>query len=64
MGIMVRFDGSKPRYNVVTQFGHFGITIRELTLFKENNYFPTQKFLKMVAKTSSFDISLPVMVAR
>ena len=43
MGIMVRFDGSNPRYNVVTKFGHFGITNRELTLFKENNYFPMQE---------------------
>jgi S-adenosylmethionine synthetase len=43
LGIMLRFDGSKPRYNVVTQFGHFGLTNREQTLFKENNYFPWEE---------------------
>lgn len=57
MGIMVRFDGSNPRYNVVTKFGHFGITNRELTLFKENNYFPTQKRLKIVPRIWSVVIS-------
>jgi len=43
MGIMLRFNGSTPRYNVVTQFGHFGMTNRELTLSKEDNYFPWEE---------------------
>ena len=43
LGIMLRFDGSKPRYNVVTQFGHFGMTNRELAQTKEDNYFPWEE---------------------
>lgn len=43
LGIILRFDGSKPRYNVVTQFGHFGMTNRELAQTKEDNYFPWEE---------------------
>ena len=43
LGIMLRFDGSKPRYNVVTQFGHFGMTNREFAQTKEDNYFPWEE---------------------
>ncbi len=43
MGIMIRFDGSKPRYNVVTQFGHFGVNNSELSIAKEKNFFPWEE---------------------
>lgn len=43
MGIMIRFDGSKPRYNVVTQFGHFGVNNSELSIAKEKKFFPWEE---------------------
>lgn len=42
-GIMKRFDGSKPRYNMVTQFGHFGTSNNELVQTEGYNYFPWEE---------------------
>lgn len=42
-GIMERFDASMPRYNMVTQFGHFGISDAELINMEGKKYFPWEK---------------------
>ena len=42
-GIIERFDGNKPRYNVVTQFGHFGTTNKAFAHLNNFNYFPWEE---------------------
>ena len=55
-GIMMRFDGSKPRYNMVTQFGHFGTSDNELVQTEGYNYFPWEEVTLVKTLQTIFNV--------
>ncbi len=55
-GIMQLFDGGLPRYNIVTQCGHFGVTDNQQAKGGDNNYFPWEKtYLSAILKDNFID---------
>ena len=53
-GIIDRFEGGKPRYQVVSRFGHFGTTNKAFAQFQDSNYFPWEETDLAVDLQNSF----------